>query len=91
MILVGGGRSAPAWSSRAGRSVVPDGEHHELGAGDLLFTSGQAMTLESSTGMGENGVTGTAYTDTNRPDLPKGPTGVGVRLFTHFVLERAKA
>ncbi len=36
-------------------------------------------------------IAGTAYTDTNRPDLPKGPTGVGVRLFTHFVLERAKA
>ncbi len=36
-------------------------------------------------------IAGTAYTDSNQPDLAKGPTGVGVRLFSHFVLGRAKA
>ncbi len=34
-------------------------------------------------------IAGTAYTDSDRPDLAKGPTGVGVRLFTEFVLGRA--
>jgi leucyl aminopeptidase len=34
-------------------------------------------------------IAGTAYTDADRPDLPKGPTGIGVRLFTQFVLGRA--
>jgi leucyl aminopeptidase len=33
-------------------------------------------------------IAGTAYTETDRPDLAKGPTGVGVRLFTQFVLGR---
>jgi leucyl aminopeptidase len=33
-------------------------------------------------------IAGTAYTDADRPDLPKGPTGVGVRLFAQFVLGR---
>ncbi|UCG87950.1 MAG: leucyl aminopeptidase [Gemmatimonadota bacterium] len=33
-------------------------------------------------------IAGTAYTDADRPDLPKGPTGIGVRLFTQFVLGR---
>lgn len=36
-------------------------------------------------------VAGTAYTDSDRPDLAKGPTGIGVRLFTEFVLRRARA
>lgn len=35
-------------------------------------------------------IAGTAYTDGDRPDLVKGPTGVGVRLFTEFVLGRAR-
>lgn len=34
-------------------------------------------------------IAGTAYTDSDRPDMRKGPTGVGVRLFTQFVLGRA--
>ncbi len=34
-------------------------------------------------------IAGTAYTDSDRPDMAKGPTGVGVRLFTQFVLGRA--
>lgn len=34
-------------------------------------------------------IAGTAYTDADRPDLPKGPTGIGVRLFTQLVLGRA--
>ncbi len=34
-------------------------------------------------------IAGTAYTDTDRPTMSKGPTGVGVRLFTEFVLGRA--
>jgi leucyl aminopeptidase len=34
-------------------------------------------------------IAGTAYTDSDRPDLPKGPSGIGVRLFTQFVLGRA--
>lgn len=33
-------------------------------------------------------IAGTAYTDSDRPDLPKGPTGIGVRLFAEFVLRR---
>jgi leucyl aminopeptidase len=36
-------------------------------------------------------VAGTAYTDSERPGLAKGPTGIGVRLFTEFVLGRARA
>jgi len=35
-------------------------------------------------------VAGTAYTDADRPDLAKGPAGTGVRLFTEFVLARAR-
>ena len=35
-------------------------------------------------------IAGTAYTDADRPDLPKGPTGVGVGLFTEFLLARAR-
>ncbi len=34
-------------------------------------------------------VAGTAYTDADRPDIAKGPTGIGVRLFTEFVRGRA--
>ncbi len=34
-------------------------------------------------------IAGTAYTNSDRPDLAKGPTGVAVRLFTQFVLGRA--
>ncbi|MGD2135644.1 MAG: leucyl aminopeptidase, partial [Gemmatimonadales bacterium] len=34
-------------------------------------------------------IAGTAYTDSDRADLPKGPAGVGVRLFAEFVLRRA--
>lgn len=34
-------------------------------------------------------IAGTAYTDSDRPDMRKGPTGIGVRLFTEFVLGRA--
>jgi leucyl aminopeptidase len=34
-------------------------------------------------------IAGTAYTESDRPDMRKGPTGVGVRLFTQFVLGRA--
>ncbi len=34
-------------------------------------------------------IAGTAYLDGDRPDTAKGPTGVGVRLFTEFVLRRA--
>ena len=34
-------------------------------------------------------IAGTAYLDRERPDVPKGPTGVGVRLFTEFLLRRA--
>jgi leucyl aminopeptidase len=34
-------------------------------------------------------IAGTAYTERDQPDLVKGPTGVGVRLFTEFVLGRA--
>jgi leucyl aminopeptidase len=33
-------------------------------------------------------IAGTAYTERDQPDLAKGPTGVGVRLFTEFVLGR---
>ncbi len=36
-------------------------------------------------------VAGTAYTDSERPGLAKGPTGMCVRLFTEFVLGRARA
>jgi leucyl aminopeptidase len=34
-------------------------------------------------------IAGTAYTDTDRPGLAKGPTGTGVRLFSEFLLARA--
>jgi len=34
-------------------------------------------------------IAGTAWTETDRPDLAKGPTGMGVRLFTELVLGRA--
>ena len=34
-------------------------------------------------------IAGTAYLDHDRPDIAKGPTGVGVRLFSQFVLRRA--
>ena len=34
-------------------------------------------------------VAGTAYTDDDAPHMAKGPTGVGVRLFTEFILGRA--
>jgi leucyl aminopeptidase len=34
-------------------------------------------------------IAGTAYTDTDRPGLAKGPTGTGVRLFSEFLLGRA--
>jgi leucyl aminopeptidase len=34
-------------------------------------------------------IAGTAYLDHDRPDIAKGPTGVGVRLFSEFVLRRA--
>ncbi|MFQ6047674.1 MAG: leucyl aminopeptidase, partial [Gemmatimonadales bacterium] len=35
-------------------------------------------------------IAGTAYTDQERPDIARGPTGVGVRLFAEFVLSRAR-
>ena len=35
-------------------------------------------------------IAGTAYIDSDRPEMAKGPTGVGVRLFTEFVLGRAR-
>lgn len=34
-------------------------------------------------------IAGTAYLDKDRPDMAKGPTGIGVRLFTEFILRRA--
>jgi leucyl aminopeptidase len=34
-------------------------------------------------------IAGTAYTDRDRPGLGKGPTGIGVRLFSQFILGRA--
>lgn len=34
-------------------------------------------------------IAGTAYTDQNRPAMRRGPTGVGVRLLTQFILRRA--
>ncbi len=34
-------------------------------------------------------IAGTAWTESDRPDIAKGPTGTGVRLFTEFVLGRA--
>jgi leucyl aminopeptidase len=34
-------------------------------------------------------IAGTAYTDSAEPGMAKGPTGVGVRLFSEFVLGRA--
>ncbi len=34
-------------------------------------------------------IAGTAWTDADRPDLAKGPTGMGVRLFAELVLGRA--
>jgi leucyl aminopeptidase len=36
-------------------------------------------------------IAGTAYTDTEPPHQTKGPTAVGVRLFTEFILKRAGA
>ncbi|MGH7589833.1 MAG: leucyl aminopeptidase family protein, partial [Gemmatimonadales bacterium] len=36
-------------------------------------------------------IAGTAYTDREDPTTVKGPTGMGVRLFTEFVLGRARA
>ena len=35
-------------------------------------------------------IAGSAWTDADRPDLAKGPTGTGVRLFAEFVMGRAK-
>jgi leucyl aminopeptidase len=35
-------------------------------------------------------IAGTAYTERDSPDSAKGPTGAGVRLFSEFVLGRAK-
>jgi leucyl aminopeptidase len=35
-------------------------------------------------------IAGTAYTDSERPYLAKGPTGAGVRLFTEFILGRVR-
>jgi leucyl aminopeptidase len=35
-------------------------------------------------------IAGTAYTDGDRPYQVKGPTGIGVRLFTEFILGRAR-
>jgi leucyl aminopeptidase len=35
-------------------------------------------------------IAGTAYTDTDRPFINKGPTGFGVRLFTEFILGRVR-
>jgi leucyl aminopeptidase len=35
-------------------------------------------------------IAGTAYIDSERPGLAKGPTGLGVRLFSEFVLARAR-
>jgi leucyl aminopeptidase len=34
-------------------------------------------------------IAGTAWLERERPDIAKGPTGVGVRLFTEFLLRRA--
>jgi leucyl aminopeptidase len=34
-------------------------------------------------------IAGTAYTESDRPGLAKGPTGTGVRLFSEFLLARA--
>jgi leucyl aminopeptidase len=36
-------------------------------------------------------IAGTAYTESEGPQQVKGPTGVGVRLFTEFILRRAAA
>ncbi|MGH7644844.1 MAG: leucyl aminopeptidase [Gemmatimonadales bacterium] len=36
-------------------------------------------------------IAGTAYTDAEGPHQSKGPTAIGVRLFTEFVLQRARA
>jgi leucyl aminopeptidase len=35
-------------------------------------------------------IAGTAHTDRDQPQLSKGPTGTGVRLFTEFILGRAR-
>jgi leucyl aminopeptidase len=35
-------------------------------------------------------IAGTAYTDRDQPQISKGPTGAGVRLFTEFILGRAR-
>jgi len=36
-------------------------------------------------------IAGTAYTDSEGPHQVKGPTAIGVRLFTEFLLRRAGA
>ncbi len=36
-------------------------------------------------------IAGTAYTDRDRPGIAKGPTGVGVRLFSEFLLGRSRS
>ena len=36
-------------------------------------------------------IAGTAYTDGEGPHQAKGPTAIGVRLFTEFILKRAGA
>ena len=36
-------------------------------------------------------IAGTAYTENEGPHQPKGPTAVGVRLFSEFILKRAAA
>ena len=35
-------------------------------------------------------IAGTAYTERDEPGRVKGPTGIGVRLFTEFVLNRSQ-
>ncbi|MDH5805834.1 MAG: leucyl aminopeptidase [Gemmatimonadota bacterium] len=35
-------------------------------------------------------IAGTAYTESDRPHMPKGPTGMGVRLFSNLLLRRLK-
>ena len=36
-------------------------------------------------------IAGTAYTDRDTPSMGRGPTGMGVRLFTEFLLARSRA
>jgi leucyl aminopeptidase len=36
-------------------------------------------------------IAGTAYTDRDAPSMARGPTGMGVRLFTEFLLARSRA